>query len=423
MAGAATPRAAGRARRLAARRPPGAGGARRRAPRPRHLGGRRRRRRGRGGAVLVLRPRHARQLPRRLRPREALGQGPRLGARRRPRDRRGHRRRRRPPISPSAATLPSSSSACAVVVAALAAPGLALGLGERHREHRRRIAAQSRSVVVTKTEKELRPALPGKAMNILLIGSDKTKIPGDTGRSDTQILVRLDPDDQEHLHALGAARPARADPRPRLRQDEHGLRLRRAAARRQDVQPSSPACRINHFVEVDFAGFWHVVNILGGVVHPRRPPVLRPGERRLQVHRHLAGLPAHPRSRRARLRALPPRPARATSRACSASSSSSRRCSASRTAGAGTGPRSSASSRPSPKRRPPTSTRSSACSRSSSSIFQVNTSKVYTVHLEGAGADDRRRLLRDPHPGRDRPGRRRVHAAHRRRPSRSRGSS
>ena len=51
------------------------------------------------------------------------------------------------------------------------------------------------------------------------------------------------PRHQEHLHVLGAARPARADPRPRLRQDEHGLLLRRPAARRQDVHASSPACR------------------------------------------------------------------------------------------------------------------------------------------------------------------------------------
>src|SRR5450756_1953101 len=76
----------------------------------------------------------------------------------------------------------------AVVVAALAAPGLALGwangtvsvVGHRSAEQ---------ETVVSDIEKELRPALPGKAMNILLIGSDKSKIPGDPGRSDTQILV------------------------------------------------------------------------------------------------------------------------------------------------------------------------------------------------------------------------------------------
>ena len=38
------------------------------------------------------------------------------------------------------------------------------------------------------------PALPDKPMNILLIGSDKSAVPGDPGRSDTQLLVRLDPE-------------------------------------------------------------------------------------------------------------------------------------------------------------------------------------------------------------------------------------
>ena len=45
-------------------------------------------------------------------------------------------------------------------------------------------------------------------------------------------------------------------------------------------------------------------------LHPRRPSLLRPRERRLQVDRHPARLPAHPRARRARFRAVPPRPAR-----------------------------------------------------------------------------------------------------------------
>ena len=81
----------------------------------------------------------------------------------------------------------------AVVVVALAAPGLALGWanGTVSTVGHRTAEVQE---VVTETTQELRPALPGEAVNILLIGSDKTKIPGDPGRSDTQILVRLDPE-------------------------------------------------------------------------------------------------------------------------------------------------------------------------------------------------------------------------------------
>ena len=80
----------------------------------------------------------------------------------------------------------------AVVIVTLAAPGLALGWanGTVSVVSHRSAAVQK---VVTETTKELRPALPGKPMNILLIGSDKSTVPGDPGRSDTQILVRLDP--------------------------------------------------------------------------------------------------------------------------------------------------------------------------------------------------------------------------------------
>src|SRR5450759_3582713 len=78
----------------------------------------------------------------------------------------------------------------AVVVAALAAPGLALGWANGTVSVVGHGSAKQEAVV-TDTEKELRPALPGTAMNILLIGSDKSKVPGDPGRSDTQILVRL----------------------------------------------------------------------------------------------------------------------------------------------------------------------------------------------------------------------------------------
>jgi LCP family protein required for cell wall assembly len=154
----------------------------------------------------------------------------------------------------------------AVVVAALAAPGLALGWANgtvnvvAHRS-----AAQE--AIVTKTKAELRPALPGKAMNILLIGSDKTKIPGDTGRSDTQILVRLDPTTKS-ISMFSVPRDLR------VMIPDHGYdKMNTAYAYGGPplaVKTFSEltGLPINHYVEVDFSGFWHVVNILGGVYIP-----------------------------------------------------------------------------------------------------------------------------------------------------------
>ena len=153
-----------------------------------------------------------------------------------------------------------------VVVAVLAAPGLALGWANgtvnvvAHR-------TPEQEIVVTDTEKELRPALPGKAQNILLIGSDKTKIPGDTGRSDTQILVRLDPQTKS-ISMLSVPRDLR------VMIPDHGYDKMNTAYSyggpplAVKTFTELTGLPINHFVEVNFAGFWHVVNILGGVYIP-----------------------------------------------------------------------------------------------------------------------------------------------------------
>jgi len=153
----------------------------------------------------------------------------------------------------------------AVVVAALVAPGLALGWANgtvsvvAHRT-----AAQE--VVVADTVKELRPALPGKAMNILLIGSDKSG-PGDPGRSDTQILIRLDPETKS-ISMFSVPRDLR------VVIPDHGYdKMNTAYAYggpplAVKTFTELTGLPINHFVEVNFSGFWHVVNILGGVYIP-----------------------------------------------------------------------------------------------------------------------------------------------------------
>jgi LCP family protein required for cell wall assembly len=153
----------------------------------------------------------------------------------------------------------------AVVVATLAAPGLALGWANGTVS----VVAHStaaQEAVVTKTKAELRPALPGKPMNILLIGSDKSG-PTDPGRSDTQILVRLDPQTKS-ISMFSVPRDLRVNI------PDHGLdKMNTAYAYGGPplaVKTFSEltGLPINHYVEVNFAGFWHVVNILGGVYIP-----------------------------------------------------------------------------------------------------------------------------------------------------------
>ena len=161
------------------------------------------------GALLVLRPRHARQL--RAPPSTSRGSRARCPA--------GRWSAR--PSSPSPSSPPVTAYLAfgrhlalklvgvAVVVVTLAAPGLALGLGQRHGQRRRRTAAPSRQAVVTKTEKELRPALPGKADEhpAHRLGQDEDPRRHRALRHADPRAPR--PRDQEHLDALGAARPAR----------------------------------------------------------------------------------------------------------------------------------------------------------------------------------------------------------------------
>ena len=151
-----------------------------------------------------------------------------------------------------------------VVVVVLAAPGLALGWanGTVNVVSHRSAAVQK---VVTETTKELHPALPGKPQNILLIGSDRSQnVPGDPGRSDTQMLIRLDPQTKS-ISMLSLPRDLRVDI------PGHGYDKMNTAyaygGPKLVVQTFKQitGLPINHFVEIDFAGFWHVVNILGGV--------------------------------------------------------------------------------------------------------------------------------------------------------------
>jgi LCP family protein required for cell wall assembly len=154
----------------------------------------------------------------------------------------------------------------AVIVIALATPGLALGWAN----HTVEVVGQGDSVkqaVVTKVKASLTRPLPGKAMNILLIGSDKSKAAGDPGRSDTQMLVRLDPATKS-VSMLSVPRDLQ------VYVDGVGLTKMNAAysyggdAGAVKAFKNLTGLPINHFVEIDFAGFWHVVNILGGVYLP-----------------------------------------------------------------------------------------------------------------------------------------------------------
>jgi LCP family protein required for cell wall assembly len=150
----------------------------------------------------------------------------------------------------------------AVVVTALAAPGFALGwtngtigaVGEGSDEIEQEVSDATR---------ELQPPLPGEAVNILLIGTDE-QTEEEGPRSDTQILVRLDPDTKS-ISMLSLPRD--------LRVEVPGVGFTKLNAAYSEGGPALTVktfsavtgLPVNHYIRTDFAGFWHSVNILGGV--------------------------------------------------------------------------------------------------------------------------------------------------------------
>jgi LCP family protein required for cell wall assembly len=161
----------------------------------------------------------------------------------------------------------------AVVVLVLATPGLAVGyahglvggLGDGGTGSA--AVTQKEKDEIAKTEKHVDRVLPHKPMNILLIGSDKTKLPGDPGRSDTQMLVRLDPETKS-ISMLSVPRDLYVEI------PDHGYAKMNEAysyggpALVIDTFKRLTGLPVNGWIEVNFGGFWHVVNILGGVYLP-----------------------------------------------------------------------------------------------------------------------------------------------------------
>lgn len=149
-----------------------------------------------------------------------------------------------------------------IVALILAVPGAALGYvnGTVSVVSTRTVEVKT---VVEKTKKNLRPALPGKAVNVLLIGRDRDG-PDDPGRSDTQILMRLDPDTKS-ISMLSLPRDLRVLI-PGVGYDKMNAAFSYGGpALVVKTFTELTGLPINHFVEVDFAGFWHSVNILDGV--------------------------------------------------------------------------------------------------------------------------------------------------------------
>ena len=148
--------------------------------------------------------------------------------------------------------------ALAVVVVLAAAPGLALGWTDRTLG-----GFESKDPeMVKKTREVLDLPVPNKPVNILLIGSDTP--PGEPGRSDTLLLVRLDPN-TKRISMLSVPRDLRVEiPGYGLNKINSAYTYGGAALAVKTVKAVT-GLPINHYMQTYFGGFWHIVNDLGGV--------------------------------------------------------------------------------------------------------------------------------------------------------------
>ena len=153
-----------------------------------------------------------------------------------------------------------------VLVMAFAAPGFALGWTSGSVGQMGQSGTREQKTTVAEARTALQHPLPNKPVNILLLGIDHAG-PGDPGRSDSQILVRLDPQ-AKTISMLSLPRDLRWDI-PGVGYDKlnaaysyGGVKL--AVQTFADIT----GLPINHFIRIDFGGFWHLVDVLGGVYVP-----------------------------------------------------------------------------------------------------------------------------------------------------------
>lgn len=107
------------------------------------------------------------------------------------------------------------------------------------------------------------PVLPGRPINILLMGSDKRPKDGDRGRSDSLILVRMDAE-RDFISMLSFPRDLYVEI-PGYGSDKINAAYSYGEKATIDTVEKLTGEPVNHFVNIDFVGFQRLVDAVGGV--------------------------------------------------------------------------------------------------------------------------------------------------------------
>lgn len=125
-------------------------------------------------------------------------------------------------------------------------------------------AALPEKEVLAKIVQATEPVLEGEPITILLIGSDKRAADGeDRGRSDSLILVRMDPD-RDFISMLSFPRDLYVEI-PGVGTDKINAAYTYGEKTTIDTVKKLTGEPINHFVNIDFEGFQRLVDAVGGV--------------------------------------------------------------------------------------------------------------------------------------------------------------
>ena len=149
----------------------------------------------------------------------------------------------------------------ALLVGALATPGFAFGYVDHNLSGMGGGGTAEQKATVAGARSVLANPLPDMPMNILLLGTDASH------NSDSQILVRLDPQ-AKTISMLSLPRDLYADipgvgyGKMNAAYADGGVKLA------VQTFSSITGLPIDHFVRINFNGFWKVVDLLGGVYLP-----------------------------------------------------------------------------------------------------------------------------------------------------------
>ena len=175
-----------------------------------------------------------------------------------------HHPRRGPQAAPRRRRWPKVLGYAGLVVVALVCMGAGAGWGWLQKTAG---TLQSDTVTVKAWERQFPKSPSGKPVNILLIGSDRrddARDAGDKGRSDTMLLLRLDPQART-ISMLSLPRDLYVDIPGYMKDRVNTAYTIGGPTLVGKMFQQLTGLPVNHYIDINFVGFVNIVDKLGGI--------------------------------------------------------------------------------------------------------------------------------------------------------------